>query len=211
MPYIGTQPNDVKKNTGLYTPSEILQLTKDGSWGGSLELIEEQTVSGTPSSIDFINLANNPYDVYFMTVNSFSSATDYGALSLRVSTDNGSSFKTTGYQYANQYNNAGSNGEQRSTSYSSITNMTPPNSGASPFASNCYAYLYNFLDSTKYSFATFQSTAYISAVPEYEGYFGGGVYPVAETHNAIRLFPQNSSNVDQGTIKLYGVKQIWVT
>jgi hypothetical protein len=208
MPYIGTQPNDVKKNTGLYTPSEILQLTKDGSWGGSLELIEEQTVSGTPSSIDFINLANNPYDVYFMTVNSFSSATDYGALSLRVSTDNGSSFKTTGYQYANQYNNAGSNGEQRSTSYSSITNMTPPNSGASPFASNCYAYLYNFLDSTKYSFATFQSTAYISAVPEYEGYFGGGVYPVAETHNAIRLFPQNSSNVDQGTFKLYGVKQI---
>jgi hypothetical protein len=208
MPYIGTQPNDVKKNTGLYTPSEILQLTKEGSWGGSLELIEEQTVSGTPSSIDFINLANNPYDVYFMTVNSFSSATDYGALSLRVSTDNGSSFKTTGYQYANQYNNAGSNGEQRSTSYSSITNMTPPNSGASPFASNCYAYLYNFLDSTKYSFATFQSTAYISAVPEYEGYFGGGVYPVAETHNAIRLFPQNSSNVDQGTFKLYGVKQI---
>ena len=208
MSYIGTQPNDVKNNTGLYTPSEILQLEKDGNWGGSLELIEEQTVSGTPSSIDFINLANNPYDVYFMTVNSFSSATDYGALSLRVSTDNGSSFKTTGYQYANQYNNAGSNGEQRSTSYSSITNMTPPNSGASPFASNCYAYLYNFLDSTKYSFATFQSTAYISAVPEYEGYFGGGVYPVAETHNAIRLFPQNSSNVDQGTIKLYGVKQI---
>ena len=45
MPYIGTQPNDVKKNTGLYTPSEILQLTKDGSWGGSLELIAEQTHS----------------------------------------------------------------------------------------------------------------------------------------------------------------------
>ena len=43
MAYLGTQPNDVKKNTGLYTPSEILQLTKDGSWGGSLELIEEQT------------------------------------------------------------------------------------------------------------------------------------------------------------------------
>ena len=45
MPYIGTQPNDVKKNTGLYTPSEILQLTKDGSWGGSLELIENKLYS----------------------------------------------------------------------------------------------------------------------------------------------------------------------
>ena len=27
MSYIGTQPNDVKKNIGLYTPSEILDLT----------------------------------------------------------------------------------------------------------------------------------------------------------------------------------------
>ena len=40
MSYIGTQPNDVKKNIGLYTPSKILQLTKDGSWGGSLQLID---------------------------------------------------------------------------------------------------------------------------------------------------------------------------
>ena len=173
---------------------------------GKLELIETQTVSSAVAGVDFTNLGD--YNVHFITTHSFSSATDYGSLSLRVSTDNGTNFKSSGYQYANQYNNAGSNGEHKSTSYSSITNMTPPNSGASPFASNCYAYLYNFLDSTKYSFATFQSTAYISAVPEYEGYFGGGVYPVAETHNAIRLFTQNSSNVDQGTIKLYGVKQI---
>ena len=25
MPYLGTQPNNVKQNTGLYTPSEILE------------------------------------------------------------------------------------------------------------------------------------------------------------------------------------------
>ena len=55
MPYIGTQPNDVKKNTGLYTPSEILQLEKDGHWGGSLELIEEQTVSSV-SAVDFTSI-----------------------------------------------------------------------------------------------------------------------------------------------------------
>ena len=47
MSYIGTQPNNVKKNIGLYNPSEILQLTKDGSWGGSLELIEEQFIKAT--------------------------------------------------------------------------------------------------------------------------------------------------------------------
>lgn len=70
MPYLGTQPNNVKKNTGVYTPSEILQLTKDGSWGGSLELIEEQTVSGTPTTINFTTLKADIYDVHFMTYRS---------------------------------------------------------------------------------------------------------------------------------------------
>ena len=40
MAYLGTQPNNVKKNTGLYSPSEIYQLEKDGNWSSSLELIE---------------------------------------------------------------------------------------------------------------------------------------------------------------------------
>ena len=85
--------------------------------------------------------------------------------------------------------------------------MTPPNSGAAPFASNGYAYLYNFLDSSKYSYATWGSTAVISANSSYEGYNGAGVYPVAERHDAFRLYPQNGSNADVGTISLYGVKE----
>ena len=55
MAYLGTQPNDVKKNTGLYTPSEILQLTKDGNWGGSLELIAESNPSGV-NIVDFTDI-----------------------------------------------------------------------------------------------------------------------------------------------------------
>ena len=65
MSYIGTQPNNVKKNIGLYNPSEILQLTKDGSWGGSLELIQSQTVSGV-TQVDFTSIKENIYDVHLM-------------------------------------------------------------------------------------------------------------------------------------------------
>ena len=172
---------------------------------GKLELIQTQTVSSAVAGVDFTNLGD--YNVHFITTHSFSSATDFGALSLRVSTDGGSYFKTSGYQYDNQYANVGVFGEQKSTSETSITQMTPPNSGASPYASNGYAYLYNLLDSTKYSFATWHSTALISFNGNYEGYFGSGVYPVAETHNAIRLFPKNASNVDNGTISLYGIAE----
>jgi hypothetical protein len=32
------------------------------------------------------------------------------------------------------------------------------------------------------------------------------VYSVAETNNAIRIYPQNASNVDNGTISLYGIR-----
>ena len=69
MAYLGTQPNDVKKNIGLYTPSEILQLTKDGSWGGSLELIEEKTISGVSSAQVFTSIKENIYDVHLLQFN----------------------------------------------------------------------------------------------------------------------------------------------
>ena len=205
--YIPESPDQKPfSNKGIFTANDIYDLTNQDKWTtiGQLELIETQTASDN-SYLDFTNLGT--YNVHFITVHSFSSATDFGALSLRVSTDGGSSFKTSGYQYGNQYNNAGGNGEQRSTSEDDITQMTPPNSGASPNASNGYAYLYNFSDTAKYSYVTWGSTAVISYNGGYEGYNGAGVYPVAESHNAFRLYPQNASNADNGTISLYGIKE----
>ena len=84
MTYLGTQPNDVKKNTGLYTPSEILQLEKDGHWGGSLELIEEQTVSGV-SQVDFTSIKQNVYDVLLLQYNNFIPTVDGSSLRMRSS------------------------------------------------------------------------------------------------------------------------------
>jgi len=195
-------------NKGIFKPKDIYNLDQADKWTpqlGQLELIETQTVSSAVAGVDFTNLGD--YNVHFITTHSFSSATDFGSLSLRVSTDSGSSFKTSSYQWANQYANAGNFGEQKSTSATFISQMTPPNSGSSPFASNGYAYLYNFLDSSKYSFVTWHSTAVISFNSNYEGYFGSGVHTVAETHNAFRLMTSNSSNVDSGKISLYGIKE----
>ena len=41
--------------------------------------------------------------------------------------------------------------------------------------------------------------------------FGGGVLPQASVVNGIRLFNSNADNFSEYKIKLYGVKQIWVT
>ena len=204
MTYLGTQPNDVKKNTGLYTPSEILQLEKDGNWGGSLELIEEQTVSGTPSSLDFINLENNPYDVYLVQMSNFIASAQTQVI-FRFSNDNGTTFEAgaSAYQFASQrmITNGGF-AESRSTGTTYIGTDVYTNTSTSNL--NGYFYLYNLLDSSKYSFLTQQLSAILGANGRTS--FGGGVYPTAETINAFQILA-GSSTWTSGTAKLYGVKQ----
>jgi hypothetical protein len=199
MSYIGTQPNDVKKNTGLYTPSDILQLTKDGSWGGSLVLIEEQTISSATATIDFTSIQGARFDVHFLTINNYETSTGGNDLvSIRYSNDGGSSYVSSGYQNAYlELNSAGGFSELRSSSESGIrvgyANATEH--------LNTYVYFYNLNNSSKFSMNTFHGTQ-----ENAKGTFGGGCYPVADTVNAIRVF--TSQNCDNTTIKLFGVKDI---
>ena len=195
MTYIGTQPNNVKKNIGLYNPSEILQLTKEGSWGGSLELIESQTFSGV-SQVDFTTIKQNKYDVHFISC----TTTDVDN-ALKVRLGNSGGIITSGYHLANQYMvTDGTFGEQKSTS--SVNFIDAGNSDSN--SKNLYMYLYNAGNSSKYTFATSQvfgshtSTAFI-------GYFGGAVRPTADEITQIRFYADTDLT---GTIKLFGVKQI---
>jgi len=203
MPYIGTQPNDVKKNTGLYTPSEILQLTKEGSWGGSLELIEEQTVSS--SYADFTNLGN--YDVHLFQFKNVvpSSQTNIG---MRFSNNGGSSYTASGYQYAWQRGYPSSFAEVKSTSKSRILINGDIGTGTND-SLNGYVYCYNLSNSSKYSFCSFHTIGSLISSSIYSMFsFGGGVLPTAETHNAVRFGTLDFAVLGSGTIKLYGVKQI---
>ena len=204
MAYLGTQPNNVKQNTGLYTPSEILQLTKDGSWGGSLELIQEQTVTGNPTAVSFTNIKESAYDVHLLEFNNLkapSQAQDFG---FRFSTNSGSSYVTSGYQYAYQYvNTVGGSAETRSTSSTHIQYST---TGGDSRNNNGYAYFYNLGNSAKYSFSNhqlFQDGAGTDLMS-----FGGGVYPTANTVNGLQILTLGSSGYTAGVVKLYGVKQI---
>ena len=195
MAYLGTQPNDVKKNTGLYTPSEILQLTKDGNWGGSLELIQEQTFSGV-SQVDFTSIKQNKFDVHFISC----TTTDVDN-ALKVRLGNSGGIISSGYQLANQYLiTTGTIGEQKSTSSTNFIDAGNSNSNSK----NLYFYLYNAGNSSTYTFATSQvygshtSSAFI-------GYFGGAIRPTDDEITQIRFYADTDLT---GTIKLFGVKKI---
>ena len=201
MTYLGTQPNDVKKNTGLYTPSEILQLTKDGSWGGSLELIEEQTVSSV-SAVDFTSIKENVYDVLLLQYNNFVPTTDGDSLRLRLY-ESGVLETASVYQYAHQYNQSGgTSGEQRGTAESSIRIAL---GSGNDEAGSGYVYCYNFGNSAKYNFLTYQAVG-MNTVNVMNSHFGGGVLPQTSEVDGIRLYSDTTTL--SLTAKLYGVKQI---
>ena len=198
MPYIGTQPNDVKQNTGLYTPSEILQLEKDGHWGGSLEFIDEKTVSGS-STINFTSIKENVYDVHLMQLSLIEGSADMD-LEIRLSHDGGSNFRNSNYIRAVQFcGTNGAFGPSQSTSATQFDVLGYTNT-STPI--NAYVYLYNLGSSSKFSFITQHST--VSAI---YAYFGGQGYMVTETINALQLLNSASATFTGGTAKLYGVKE----
>jgi len=206
MPYLGTQPNDVKKNTGLYTPSEILQLTKDGSWGGSLELIEEQTVSSV-ANVEFTNLGN--YDVHYLTVDNLKVVNDNVWLQVRFY-ESGVLETASVYQFAEQVGTStGTFYEARSSANGYIQFMVGANVGnATNESGNAYCYFYNLTNSAKYSFLTNQCVVTSPSTNANINY-GGGCLPQASEVTGIQLL-LSSGNISSATMKLYGVKQ-WVT
>jgi len=199
MAYLGTQPNNVKKNIGLYSPSEILQLTKDGSWGGSLELIQSQSVSGA-TTCNFTTIKENLYNVHLLQLDDLESASSMYS-EIRLSNDGGSSYETSNYERAVQYGGTnGSFGVNNSTSADrfSILNFSNANEPQS-----LYVYLYNLGNSSVNSLISHQAPP----SPQWM-YFGGGDYTVAETINAIQVLNSAGASFTGGTATLYGLKQI---
>ena len=204
MAYLGTQPNDLKKNTGLYTPSEILQLTKDGSWGGSLELIQEQTYSSAVANIDFLAIQENKFDVHLMQYSNIQNSGGASAdLSVRFY-ESGVLETASVYQKAFQYGNTGGTfGEDRSTSVSSILSIAGNYQNKE---ANGYLYFYNLGDNTKYSFVTMQSFFGHPTAGHYMK-FGSGVMKQASTVDGIRLFNDNADNFSAFDVSLYGIAE----
>ena len=205
MAYLGTQPNDVKKNTGLYTPSEILQLTKDGSWGGSLELIEEQTFSGV-SVVDFTSIQENKYDVHCMQLSNIKHTGGLSTTRFQLY-ESGVLETASVYQYAYQSGTSGGLFQEGKSTGDDDIFWSYNNNGTTQDtedSENGYAYFYNLGNNAKYSLLTFQMG--FTDLGLYRFSFGGGTLPQASTVDGIRL-TFNSVN-SSGTIKLYGVKQI---
>ena len=203
--YIGDTSTSIKqqvKNTGVLSMSDVLDLKSKGHLGGSLEHINTETVSSSVDSINLINLADTPYDVYLVHfIDIVASSTQQ--MYFRVSNDNGSSYEagSSAYEYCGfRYHSSSAANDPRSTGDNAIaTDLYTDATGSF----NAYVYLYNFLDSSKFSSLNYHGVSSLSGTMRM-GY-GGGVYQTAEVTNGFQLL---SSGTTGGTAKLYGLKQL---
>ena len=144
--------------------------------------------------------------MHFLTISDLQATGDGRVLYLRFSNNGGSSFITSSdYDYASQEGRAsGTFGEARFTTASFIRLQEGNGGSLSNEVANGYVYLYNLLDSSKYSFSTYHITQ-MNRDPSYSFNFSSGVLHTAETHNAFQV---RAGTMTGGTIELFGVKNL---
>ena len=202
MAYLGTQPNNVRKNIGLYTPSEILQLTKDKNWSGSLEFIKQVDVSSSSTCV-ITDIKEDIYDVHYFTFTLTGAHQDH-TLFINFSEDGGSSYVTSNYSYSKSYgqtNGTFNQATNQSTSYIQLAQSVDSNNGC-----HNYGYFYFLGNSgrrSQYSGVSIYERSGDAGVKRME--FGGGNQMDDKAIDAIKIYPNVGTMT--GTFKLYGVKE----
>lgn len=206
--YIGdlTKINQIKKNQGVIDLDESFDLQSSGHLGGSLELIETQTVTSDTAQVDFTNIKGERYDVHVLYAENIKNATDDQQFAFRFSV--GGTFDTDN-DYQRAIFTLSADGGTDDSRDSNINNIffTLNQGNATNEKGNGYAYFYNLHDSAKHSFVTLQTTT-INVNGIYKMNFGGGVYDQTASVDGIRIFISNGTNIASAVFSLYGIKQL---
>ena len=169
---------------------------------GSLIKISETTVSSGQSAVTITGLSST-YDVYMLDVVNLECATDTQELHLRVTTG-GTPDSDSEYDYAmlelKSYAAYGDSHYDDQANWFLSVIGTPAQEQF-----NGRLFLYNFSNSSKHSFATWETVA-TNSVSKCSGGQGGGVHSVNEANDGVSFY-MASGNIDSGTFKLYGLNK----
>ena len=158
-------------------------------------------IGGGSSGSSSYNFAINTDDVYMLTYNNVFMSNDGATFTTRF-TVSGSEDSSANYDqvtigmYTNQafYKSGNAN----------LTFLTNYGMGTTPQESqSAITYLYNFNNSSEYSFITHESIN-ITEAPEIVGAVRGAVNTVAQSCDGIK-FNANTGNIASGTFTLYRV------
>jgi hypothetical protein len=169
---------------------------------GKLELIETKTITSAVSSVDFEDLGS--YNVHLFTINDGYNTTNNKGIAIRLY-ESGVLESGSVYQFAQQSCTTSTFSEQKSTTQTAFRFGNNTSTTYTQSNINGYLYFYNFLDSSKYSFATQHSVGW-SNVNEADARFGSQVLPQASTVNKFQLLAFDVGAFT-GTFSLYGIAE----
>ena len=174
---------------------------------GSLVKIDEEIVTSAVASVTLGGSDwDSSYDVYMVKFNNVAPTTDNTYPYIRV-TVSGTPDTSANYDRASKgFRTAGAFSNQSNTNetFSYISgNQLGTNTSE---VANGILYLFNFNNSSEYSFVTLESTTLNSSSALY-GLQGGFVNTVAQSCDGVQFY-QASGNIDTGsTFTLYGLKK----
>ena len=167
---------------------------------GKLVQIATNTVSSAVASVTLTGIDSD--DVYMVAINNFVPSTDSTDPVTRV-TVSGTAQSTSNYDRAIQILKANTSfGDVTGTNRSAFDVLTGAGTGEGE-QNNAILYLYNFNNSSEYSFISVENCAN-NASNSFFGSQGGAVYTVAEAHDGLS-FSLSSGNIASGTFTLYKV------
>jgi hypothetical protein len=172
---------------------------------GSLIKIQETTVSSATASVTLTGI-DSTYDVYVVRYNNVTIDTDTIQLRWRYRNSSGD-VTSANYDFARKilrsnatFSNSTGTGAGGFTAFRTVSIGTGTQEQA-----NGLLYLFNFNNSSEYSFHTEEGTSF-DYQPALAGIQGGGVLTVTEAHTGLTFFPA-SGNFDSGQFVLYGLKK----
>ena len=167
---------------------------------GSLVLIQETTVSSATASVSLVGI-DSTFDVYKVVYDNVQCDTDAQNFRIRV-TKSGSADTTSNYDQAYKKLDSSTTFGNRSNTNQSYWE-TEELGTATQEQNNGVLYLFNFNNSSEYSFITLEESTFNTA-QTLTGRQGGAVHTVASASDGIQFFME-SGNIDVANFKLYGL------
>ena len=169
---------------------------------GALIKIDEEIVSSDVSSVSLTGI-DSTYNVFMVSYNNVTIDVDIKQLKWRYRNASGD-VTSANYDKARKIlkvnagytNSAGEN----ATAFNTVSIGTGTQEQA-----NGILYLFNFNNSSEYSFHTEEASSY-DYQPTNAGIQGTGVLTVTEAHTGLTFFPE-SGNIASGRFVLYGLRK----
>ena len=170
---------------------------------GSLILIQETTLSSPQATVSLTGI-DTTYDVYKVVVSGIQPVTDNKNLLLKV-TKGGTKQDDSEYDSSGKLlKSAASFSNTQGVDGTSFT-FAFSLSNATSETANAILYLFNFANSSEFSFITAESS-FLQTDSSLTGFQGGFAHTVASASDGVHFSMESSVNINTGAIfKLYGL------